>query len=100
MCVAVEGDPNGSLRALAERAAQAVREATGALVGIAVVSHGEDTQDHADTVEGSAIGVATAREVRSRAWGFGGNSETAESWTGTWAMSTAWRMVAELGDAV
>lgn len=99
LCVAVDGDPNGSLRTLAEKAAQAVREATGALVGIAVVSHGDDTQDHADTVEGSAIGVATAREVRSRVWGFGGNSETAESWTGTWAMSTAWRMVTELGDA-
>ncbi len=99
LCVEVDGDPNGSLRSLAEIAAQAVRTATGALVGIAIVSQGDDTQDHADSVEGSAIAVSTEREVRSRAWGFGGNSETAESWTGTWALSTAWRMVTESVDA-
>ncbi len=99
LCVDVNGDPNGSLRSLAEVAAQAVRKSTGALVGIAMVSQGNDAQDHADSVEGSAIAVSTEREVRSRAWGFGGNSETAESWTGTWAMSTAWRMLTESVDA-
>jgi nicotinamide-nucleotide amidase len=99
LCVEVSGDPNGSLRSLAETAAQALRQSTGALVAIAIVSQGNDAQDHADSVEGSAIAVSTEHEVRSRAWGFGGSSETAESWTGTWAMSTAWRMVTENVDA-
>ena len=92
-------EPTQSLRSLAEQAARSIREETGALVGIAVVSRAGDALDRSDAEEGSAVAVATASELRSRAYGFGGSSDTAEVWTGTWAMSMAWRMLAETMDA-
>lgn len=84
------------LRKLAELAAEAVCNAAGATVGIAVVSHPQMDEHHADAEEGSAIAVYSATRIRSRVYGFGAKSDTAASWTGTWSLSMAWRMLAEV----
>lgn len=86
------------LRELAELAAKSLAEATSADVGIAVISDPEVDEDHADSEVGSAVAIYTPSETRSRAYGFGGRSETALQWTGTWATSTAWRMLKEKRD--
>lgn len=86
-------DENFSFRELAERAARLVAEEAGAEVGLAVVSRPDVDADRADSEEGSAIAVFTPSGTRSRAYGFGAQSETARQWTGTWAVSTAWRML-------
>lgn len=84
-----------SLRELAERAAEAASKASNAAVGIAVVSHPDMDEHHADREEGTAIAVYLDGNLRSRAYGFGGQAETAKSWASTWAMSMAWRMLKE-----
>lgn len=84
-----------SLRELAERAAKALSLNSNRLVGIAAVSYPEMDEDHADKEEGTAIAVCLDGTLRSRAYGFGGRSDTAQSWVSTWAMSMAWRMLKE-----
>lgn len=83
------------IRALAERAAEAVSKVSSATVGIAVVSYPDMDEHHADREEGTAIAVYLDGNLRSRAYGFGGQAETAKSWASTWAMSMAWRMLKE-----
>jgi len=84
-----------SLRELAERAAGAMSNGSTALVGIAVVSYPDMDEHHNDTEEGTAIAVCLDGKLRSRAYGFGGRGETAQSWVSTWTMSMAWRMLKE-----
>ncbi len=84
-----------SLRELAERAAKALSLNSNRLVGIAAVSYPDMDEDHADKEEGTAIAVCLDGTLRSRAYGFGGRSDTAQSWVSTWAMSMAWRMLKE-----
>jgi nicotinamide-nucleotide amidase len=83
------------IRELAERAAETICKASGALVGIAVVSYPEMDEHFADKDEGTAIAVYLGGNVRSRSYGFGGQAETAKSWASTWALSMAWRMLRE-----
>ena len=87
------------LRELAELAAKSIALATSSDVGIAVISDPDMAEDHADSEVGSAVAIYTPAETRSRSYGFGGRSETALQWTGTWATSTAWRMLKEKQDA-
>ena len=87
------------LRELAELAAKSLAEATSADVGIAVISDPDIAEDHADSDVGSAVAIYTPAETRSRSYGFGGRSETALQWTGTWATSAAWRLLKEKRDA-
>lgn len=84
-----------SIRELAEKAAQHVSRQVEGGLGIAIVSNPEMGDDHADNEPGTAIAVYFADEVRSREYGFGGQSETAPVWTSTWVMSMAWRMLKE-----
>ena len=84
------------LRQLAERAAEAASHKSNARVGIAVVSYPDLEEDHADKEEGTAIAVYLDGNLRSRAYGFGGRTDTAQSWSSTWAMSMAWRMLKEV----
>src|SRR5690606_9945806 len=95
----LDADSDATLRELAELAAQAIAVSTSSEIGIAVVSRPDVTDDHADTEVGSAIAVYAFGEIRSRSYGFGGNSDTAIQWTGTWSASTAWRMLKERHDA-
>ena len=45
------------------------------------------------------MAVCVDGKLRSRAYGFGGGTDTANEWTGTWAMSMAWRMLRERVEA-
>ena len=82
-----------SLRQLAERAAETFAAQHGVKVALVVVSRADALEDHADTDEGSAVAVFVNGKLRSRAYGFGGGTDTARQWMGTWAMSMAWRML-------
>ncbi len=87
-------DSEGSVRQIAERLAAAAADHRSAdTVGLAVVSLTATNDDHADADEVSAAAVVYKGERRSRAYGFGGKTESARSWTGTWAMAQAWRML-------
>jgi nicotinamide-nucleotide amidase len=83
------------LRQIAEQAAEAAARAAGVTVGIALISRTDTADDTADQDEVSAVAVWVNGKLRSRAYGFGGGSDFARSWTGTWAMSGAWRMLGE-----
>jgi nicotinamide-nucleotide amidase len=87
-----------NLRELAERAAESIAHQSNATAGIAVVSRPEMDETHGDSETGTAIAVYTADKMRSRAYGFGGKSETAPSWASTWAMSMLWQMLSEKFD--
>jgi nicotinamide-nucleotide amidase len=89
------GVAKNSVKKLAEAAAEQLCRQSGATLGIAVVSGSGAQEDHADTDELSALAVYSNGKLRSRAYGFGGGSEEAKWWTGTWAMSMAWRMLRE-----
>ncbi|MEP7291586.1 MAG: CinA family nicotinamide mononucleotide deamidase-related protein [Chloroflexota bacterium] len=84
-----------SLRQLAERAAEYLCQQHDVEVALVVVSRPDSIEDHDDTNEGSAVAVAVDDKMRSRSYGFGGGTDTAKEWTGTWAMSMAWRMLTE-----
>ncbi len=84
-----------SLRQLAELAAASLCKLHNVNTGLVALSRSEAREDHADTDEGSAIAVFVDGKLRSRAYGFGGGTDTAHEWTGTWAMSMAWRMLRE-----
>lgn len=88
-----------SLRQLAERAAEFLCQQSGANVALVVVSRPDALEDHDDTTEGSAVAAYANGAMRSRAYGFGGGTDTAKEWTGTWAMSMAWRMLREKAEA-
>jgi nicotinamide-nucleotide amidase len=90
--LAIEALP---LRELAERAAEQLCKQHGVSVALVVVSHPDTLEDHADTNDGSALAVYVDGNMRSRGYGFGGGTDTAKEWTGTWAMSMAWRMLKE-----
>lgn len=80
---------------LAERVAEFVTKTNQTNAGIAVVSRADVGEDHADAEGGTAIAVYTPHKQRSRVYGFGGQGETAQNWTSTWAMSMLWQMLTE-----
>jgi len=84
-----------TLRQLAERAAENVATQNSVDVGIAVVCQPDEAQDRVDNQEGSAIAVHVRGKTMSRSYGFGGATEMAQLWTGTWGMSMAWRLAKE-----
>jgi nicotinamide-nucleotide amidase len=87
-------DPLESLRELAEDAAQTLAK-DGQTVGIAVLAVADRAEDHADNDAGSAFAVYVNGQMRSRSYGFGGMSEDAVRWSGTWAMAMAWQMLSQ-----
>ncbi len=88
-----ELDDTGSpLRLRAEQIARRLASEAPDRVGIAVLSDPAREDDRADSDEGSAFAVCLGDNVRSRAYGFGGQSEVAQQWSGTWALSMAWQM--------
>ncbi len=83
------------LRQLAERAAEALARQNAAGVALVVLSRPDALDDRDDSAEGTALAVYVVGNLRSRVYGFGGGTDTAKEWTGTWAMSMAWRMLRE-----
>lgn len=90
---------NAPVRELALRAAEAMYKRHQASIGIAVVSRPDMDEHHADSDEGTAIAVYLPEKSRSRVYGFGGQSEVARAWAGTWSMSMAWNMLKETSHA-
>jgi len=85
------------LQALAQQIAQRIAETSGSIVGIAVISDPERLKDQADTDIGTAVAVFAAGQSASRVYGFGGQSDEAKLWPGTWALSRAWRLLSDSG---
>ncbi len=83
------------LRQLAERAVEHLSQQHNFSPTIAVVSTPDSRDDHDDSNEGCAVAAYVTGRMRSRVYGFGGGTDTAKEWTGTWAMSMAWRMLKE-----
>lgn len=83
------------LRQLAERASEALCNLHHTQTALVVLSNPAVLADQADSAEGSAIAVCVDGKLRSRGYGFGGGTDTAREWTGTWTMSMAWRMLRE-----
>jgi len=88
-------DASLPIREMAEKVAEAVCKANHASAGIAVISHPDMDDQHADAENGTAIAVYTPDRTRSRVYGFGGQGETAPTWVSTWAMSMLWQMIQE-----
>ncbi len=88
-------DSSLPIREMAEQAAEAICKSTKASAGIAVISHPDMDDQHADSEGGTAIAVYTPELTRSRVYGFGGQGETAPVWVSTWAMSMLWQMLQE-----
>jgi len=83
------------LRDLATRTAETISIQSGSTIGIAVISDPDRAEDHADKDAGTAIAVYMDGKSRSRTYGFGGQSDDAQVWTGTWTLAMAWRMLQE-----
>jgi nicotinamide-nucleotide amidase len=84
-----------SLRSLAELTATTLAASFNASVVIVLAALPETPGDQADAEEASALAVYVNGQLRSRAYGFGGNSEMAQKWMSTWALSMAWQMLGE-----
>jgi nicotinamide-nucleotide amidase len=85
------------IRQLAEQTLQSACERAGLSAGLAVASH-SGMDDRADQDELSAVAVYVNGKVRSRTYGFGGNTDVAKQFTSTWAMAMVWRMLIDGGE--
>jgi nicotinamide-nucleotide amidase len=65
----------------------------GAQVGLVVISNPDQIEDHADSDASTAVAVYAGGQTRSRVYGFGAQAEVTRTWTGTWSLATAWRML-------
>lgn len=82
------------LQDAAQRTAQVICESSGATLGIAILCY-PDVNENADTEQGSAVAIYMPGNTRSRVYGFGGQSESAQAWVSTWALANGWRMLRE-----
>ncbi|NWG15128.1 MAG: CinA family nicotinamide mononucleotide deamidase-related protein [Chloroflexi bacterium] len=85
------------MRTLAEQAAEMLQRQSNAAAAIAIVSD-PDMREGADSEGGTAIAVYMPGNVRSRVYGFGGQSELAAAWVSSWSLSMLWRMLKEQWD--
>jgi len=92
---ALSTPPDISVRELTEQAAKTLCQRADILASIAVISHPDMDEFHADNEGGTAIAVCMNDKVRSRVFGFGGQSDIAPIWVSTWGMSILWQMLQE-----
>jgi nicotinamide-nucleotide amidase len=85
---------DGTLKALAQQAAQHACEAAGAQAGIAIVTRAE-VNESPDYAESTAIAIYTPHKTAARAFGFGGQSENLKTWVVTWSLSWLWGILKE-----
>lgn len=83
-----------SLREIAIHTAERICKQSNATIGLAVICR-PDINENSDQEQGSAVAVYTIEKSRSRAYGFGGQSDLARTWVSSWAMSSAWRVLKE-----
>lgn len=86
-----------SLRDLAEAAVRDSSTEASRVVAVAAISHADDKDDQADSAERTALAVGYRGAVRSRTYGFGGQSDEVRQFLVTWAWAMAWRLVRDAG---
>jgi nicotinamide-nucleotide amidase len=91
------GQSESDIQQLAIQVAERLCHDADVLVGIVILSDPDQDRDQADSDAGTAVAVRVGQENASRVYGFGANAAEARVWTGTWALSRAWRM---LGNSV
>lgn len=94
------GDTAHGLRATAAQLAQHLQAETQAAAGVAIISIGDDAADQADREERTVVCVYANGNTRTRAYGFGGQTELAQAWVVSWALAVIWRMLVEQQEAV
>lgn len=94
---ALGADETVAIRTLAEQAAERLQKQSNAAAAIAIVSD-PDLRERADSESGTAIAVFMPGNVRSRVYGFGGQSDLAAAWVSSWSLSMLWRMLKEKWD--
>lgn len=88
-------DTPRELRETAAQLAQRLQAETHAAAGVAIISTGDDAADQADREERTVVCVHVNGNTRTRAYGFGGQTELAQAWVVSWALSVIWRMLVE-----
>ena len=83
------------LRDLALACAEHAASRAGVDVAIAIISNPDRADDQSDQDEGTAVAVWVNGQHRTRAYGFGPQSDIAALWTSTWTLASAWRMLQE-----
>lgn len=99
LSAALDMPENTLLRDLAGQEAERQQRATNAAAGVAVVSLSDDDTDRADREERTVVAVYANNMLRTRAYGFGGQSEIAQTWVVSWALASIWRMLKEKQNA-
>jgi len=74
-------------RALADAESERLKQASGADVVIAIVTHDR----------GTGITAVYGNQTRHRRYAFGGSATEAPQWAGTWGMSMAWQLARKSG---
>ena len=87
------GQLETDIQQLAIQVAERLCRDADVLVGIVILSDPDQDRDQADSDAGTAVAVRVGHEIASRVYGFGANAAEARVWTGTWALSRAWRML-------
>lgn len=88
---------NVPIRTLAEQAAERIYRQADSVAAVAVVSD-PNVVENADAEGATAIAVYMDGKTRSRAYGFGGQSDLAAAWVSTWSLSMLWQMLQERFD--
>ncbi len=83
------------LEGLARHAAEAVRRAKDATVGLAVVTTPDSADNAPGGMGGTAIAVVAEWGVRARRYGFGGYRDNAPDWVPTHALGMTWLLLAD-----
>jgi len=84
---------SATLREVAEAAARDLSARGTQPVAVAAVSRAGDADDQADSTERTALAVCYRGAIRSRSYGFGGQSGEAGQFLVTWAWAMAWRLL-------
>ncbi len=83
-------DTDAPLRELAEFAAKRYRERQKHALAIAIASYDDDFE-RIDDEAGTAVAVASATQLSSRSYGFGGRHPLAQLWVTSWALARGWQ---------
>ncbi len=85
------------LRDLAHETARLLYESTGGSIGVAILSLPE-VAENGDVQPSTAVAVYAGDTERVRTYGFGAQSDFAQSWVSMWAMAVLWQLLKEKFD--
>ena len=85
------------LREFAADLAKRILARRGADASVVVLCY-PNLEENADREQGSAIAIATARDLRYRVYGFGARSPLAREWLSRWGLANLWKMLREPAD--